>query len=266
MQEVIFKSFIRMIFPKKQIENHFQTMINKKINQFIKPTLIFYLTISLANSIFLSYFLDQINSIPFLLFNIITSYMTSILYLFFIFAILLTKKVKIYRWINYFVFYLKIFVLISFRYAILRIVNNSNIIIFFIVFLEFFLRIFWVLMYFQSFTESMTLNLITLTTVWILLSSLYPCDFKNEEMKYSLAYSLLIVTVIVIVWIIERFQRLAFYYKWKAEEKTTKILGNIRSGYMSVKGGKVNYINKYLLSIIKDNYQTLNDSSKGKFY
>jgi hypothetical protein len=75
---------------------------------------------------------------------------------------------------------------------------------------------------------------------------MYPQENFKEEMINSLSYSCVIILVIVIAYIIETQQKLAFYFLWQADSKAkwlSGILDYLNSGYVSINNGRIKYIN-----------------------
>jgi hypothetical protein len=253
MCDEVFKTRLNLKFIEIDVESDFRKMKDNKLNLFIRPAVIFSFISSVAVSTFISFYIESSKNIKIFQFSLFTSWIASFIYFIFIVGLCITKNLKLYRWMNFFFFYFQIYVIIAIRFALVKIVKVSSIMIFFEYFLEIFIRLFWVILYLQSFSESLIMNMLSLVTVWIVICSMYPVEYLREEIIITLAYSFVIFSVIVLAWIIERQQKLAFYFKWKAEKKAswlTKVLDNLNSGFISMKKGKINYINSFLLSLI----------------
>jgi hypothetical protein len=243
MSDDVFRRWINLKFIEVDVELDFIKMKDKKLSLFIRPAVIFSLMSSVAVSTFISFYIETFITLRFFQFCLITSWVASFIYFIFLANLFFTKKLNVYRWMNFFYFYFQIFVIISVRFAFLKIVKVSSIMIFFEYFLEIFIRLFWVILYLQSFLECLILNTLSLVTVWIVIGSMYPVESLSEEIIITLAYSVVMFSVIGIAWIVERQQKLSFYFKWKAEKKAswlTKVLDNLNSGYILIKKGKIN--------------------------
>lgn len=277
MSDDVFKRWINLKFNEVDVELDFIKMKDKKLSLFIRPAVIFSLMSSVAVSTFISFYIESFITLTFFQFCLIASWAASFIYFIFLVSLFFTKKLNVYRWMNFFFFYFQIFVIISVRFAFLKIVKVSSIMIFFEYFLEIFIRLFWVILYLQSFLECLILNILSLVTVWIVIGSMYPVESLSEEIIITLAYSVVMFSVIGIAWIVERQQKLSFYFKWKAEKKAswlTKVLDNLNSGYILIKKGKINYINSFLLTLlnrlnqlkIKNNQNLITKDLEGKHF
>jgi hypothetical protein len=185
--------------------------------------------------------------------NVIMTTIASIIYVFMLFVGTRTKNIKILRFINYFIFYFQIFVIIAFRYAIFRVVSVTPLLLFLEYLFEIVVRLIWVVGFIHSFVESLLLNLMSVTTVWLIIPFLIPEQFYDDEIKNTLNYSLVIIAVIAISYVLEIQQKEAFYYRLQADAKVKRLTNsfeNLKSGFVSLKNGKISFINKHLKDIL----------------
>jgi hypothetical protein len=250
---LIFSNIMNLRLRNINIELDFHEMKNKKLMFFSAPILLFSLISSCAVMIFQFYFYINNIEIIFFKFNVIMTCIALLLYFLFIIISYKSKNIKTNRWMNYIVFYFQIFVIMAFRFAIFRVVNVTSILLFFQYLIEIMVRLLWVIIFIHSFMESLVLNLMSLATVWIVVPLLIPRQFYYDEIMNTLNYSFVIFAVIAINYIIERKQKEAFYYKWQAEDRVkclTNTLENLSSGFVSLKRGKINFINSYLKELL----------------
>ena len=253
MQEKIFTSPLNLKMENKQVESDFQKMKIKKFKFFhIKITLFSFIS-SLSVMIFQYFFYEKFQDIKFFKFNLIMNSIATVMYLLLMIWSYLTKNIQIMKWIDYFIFYFQIFVIMAFRFAIIRATDASLILLFFEYLIEIIVRLIWVLLFIHSFKESFFLNTLSLVTVWIVVTSLFPEKSFNIEIINTLTYSCVIISVIVIGYILERQQKEAFYYRLKADAKFIRLTNsfeNLKSGFVSLKNGKISFINKHLKDIL----------------
>lgn len=235
------------------IESDFQAMRNKKLMFFSLPILLFSLASSLSVMIFQFFFLKNNFEIVFFKFNIIMTSIATLLYFILLIFSVSRKNIKINRVVNYIIFYFQIFVIIAFRFAIFRVINVTSILLFLQYLIEIMVRLLWVVIFIHSFMESLILNLMSLATVWIIIPLFIPNKFYDDEIMYTINYSFVIFAVIIINFIIEQKQKEAFYYQWQAENRVKSLantLENLNSGFVSFRGGKINFINSHMKELL----------------
>jgi hypothetical protein len=254
MKERIFDSRIKLNFQENEAESEFQKMKDERLNLCIKHVILFSLLSSLAVAIFQIFYFEEAKFLIIYKFNLITSFSASLLYLIFIFWSFFTKNINVYKWFHFIIFFYQIFVIISFRFTIFRVVKAPSILLFLEYLFEIMVRLTWVVFNLQSFLESFILNTLSLLAVWIVIPTLYLENYLKDELYETMAYSFVLVSVVSIAYILERQQRIAFYYHWKADKKAkwlTNVFENINSGFVSLKNGKVSYINSHLKNLLE---------------
>jgi hypothetical protein len=254
MPELIFNSCFDLTIRNKEIEADFQNLRDKRILFLNLKIIIFSFVSSLATMIFQYFYYKECEQLQFYKFNVIMCSITSGLYLIFISFCFVYKNIKVFRWINYIIFYLQIFVIIAFRFMIFRVANMSSILLFVEYLIETIVRLTWVVFLIHSFLESIILNMMSLITVWIIIPLLIPEDFYKDEMVNTLNYSFVIFSVVIIAYFLERQKKEAFYFNWKSDKRAkrlTNILENLNSGFVSFKRDKITLINPYFKKILK---------------
>jgi hypothetical protein len=253
MNDKIFRGCF-LEFSNKEVEEDFQKMKDEKFTYFNKWIMAFSLCSAIAVSIFQAFYYEKYNEYKIFQFNIITTYLAVFMYTIFLGFCICSKRIKLIRWMHYIHFYFQIFVIMAFRFAIFRIVNVSPILLFFQYFFEIIVRLVWVILFLHSFLESLILNTLSLATVWIVIPCLFPPENFKDEMINTLAYSCVLFSVMGIAFILERQQKLAFYFFWLADKKAkwlTNVFENLNSGFLSIKGGKISFINSFFLTQMK---------------
>jgi hypothetical protein len=238
-------------FQNENIEEDFQEMKEKKFLFFNKWIVLFSFTSAVAVFILQSTNSEKFDQYVFFKFNITMNIIAIVMYFIFIFFSIFSKNLRILRWVHYILFYFQIFVIMAFRFEIFKTQSSTSTLIFFEYLIEMFVRLIWVVLYIHSFLESLILNSLVILTVWLTVPFLYPTENFKDEMINSLAYSCVLFMVMVIAYIIERQQKLAYYFLWQAASKAkwlTSILDNLNSGFVSIKSGRIKYINSFFIN------------------
>jgi len=247
----MFANKITLKFRDETIEDEYQKMKDSKFMFFNKWIILFSFVSALSVAIFQLTNFDKFDEFIFFKFNISMNCIAIFMYFIFVIITFCTKNVKILRWIQYLVFYFQIFVLMSFRFQILKMINSISSLIFFEYLIEILVRLVWVILFIHSFIECLIINSLVVFTVWITVPFLFPEEKYSEEMINSLAYSFVIFSVIVIAYILERQQKMAYYFLWTSSSKAnllSNILDHINSGFVSIKSGKIIYINSLFIT------------------
>lgn len=273
MQEKIFTSPLNLKMENKQVESDFQKMKIKKFKFFHFKITLFSFISSLSVMIFQYFLYEKFQDIKFFKFNLIMNSIATVMYLLLMICSYLTNNIQIMKWIDYFIFYFQIFVIMAFRFAIIRATDASLILLFFEYLIEIIVRLIWVLLFLHSFKESFFLNTLSLVTVWIVVTSLFPEKSFNIEIINTLTYSCVIISVIVIGYILERQQKEAFYFQWQANSKAkwlTNVFENLNSGFVSIKNSKISYVNSYFKKFLQnlkiiDKFQNIENLHKPSF-
>jgi hypothetical protein len=247
----MFVSKLNLKFRNEKTEKDFQKMKETKFLIFNKWIVLFSFISAVAVAILQSTNFEKFEEYVFFRFNIIMNFIAIFIYFIFVFFACFSKNLKILRWIHYFIFYFQIFVIMAFRFENFKILKSASTLIFFQYLIEMFVRLVWVILYLHSFLESLILNSLVILTVWLTIPFMYPTENFEDEMITSLAYSCVLFMVMAIAYIIEREQKKAFYFLWQADSKAkwlTSILDNLNSGFVSIKNGKIKYINSFFIN------------------
>jgi hypothetical protein len=247
----MFASEFNLKFKDENIEEDFHEMKEKKFLFFNKWIVLFSFTSAVAVFILQSTNSEKFDQYVFFKFNITMNVIAIVMYFIFIFFSIFSKNLTVLRWVHYILFYFQIFVIMAFRFEIFKTQSSTSTLIFFQYLIEMFFRLIWVILFLHSFLESLILNSLVILTVWLTVPFLYPTENFKDEMINSLAYSCVIFSVIVIAYIIERQQKLAFYFLWQAASKAkwlNSILDNLNSGFVSIKSGRIKYINSFFIN------------------
>jgi hypothetical protein len=231
----------------KKIENDYTEMKNKNLKYYNLKILIFSLITSLCIGIYLYTTTDEeiVKTNMFLFNSIMTTIGFSSCFLLGLYFLFSKKSVKIVKWANYYIFYFQIFSILSIRYLFFK-HDHTHMLHFFEYLFEIVIRLTWVVLYLHSFYQCMILNALSLITVWLVISTLIPEECFNFEMINTSAYSCVIFSIIGIGYLMERQQKLAFYFSWQAEAKAkwlNNVFENLNSGFVSFKDGSINNIN-----------------------
>jgi hypothetical protein len=253
MPEPLFENNFHLKLAIKKIESEYQNMKDSKLSCFSTPIILLSIIFSWATMIFQYVFFQQNEKNNFFKLNLVMTTITSLMYMIMILIATISKNIKVKRWINYLIFYFQVYVIIAFRFVIFQVLNVTPIFLFLEYTIEIVVRLFYVIASIHSFLESLVLNFISLSTVWILITLLIPEQFYKEEMKNTANYTLIIIFVVAISYFLERQQKEAFYYRWQADAKVRRLTNsyeNLTSGFVSVKNGKISFFNKYLKEIL----------------
>jgi hypothetical protein len=255
MTEQIFINHLDLRFKNQKIESDYQNIKDKKLSIMCIPVAAFSLFSCMATVIFQYCFYDQYGGVKMFKFSFISTCIAFCLYAILLILVAYKKDVKTKRWINYIIFYFQIFAIVAFRYTIFRVAKVSSILLFLQYLFETIVRLLFLVLLLQSFLESLVLNIISLSTVWLIVPFLIPDEFYNDEILNTLNYSFVILGIISVSYVFQQQQKRAFYFQWKAGNKATwltNVIENLSSGFISVKNGKINYINSFFINILAD--------------
>jgi hypothetical protein len=255
----MFANKFNLKFRDESIEVDFQKMKDSKFLIFNKWIVLFSFISAVGVAILQATNFEKFDEYIFFKFNITMNFIAIVIYLIFVFLIFVTKNLTVLRWVHYIIFYFQIFVIMAFRFEIFKILNSNSTLIFFEYLIEIIVRLIWVILFIHSFLESLILNSLVILTVWLIIPFLYPTEKFREEMINSSAYSLVILSVMVIGYILERQQKMAFYFLWQASSKAnllTSILDHLNSGFVSIKSGRIKYINSLFINHLEKLKQT----------
>ena len=267
MTDKIFTSYLNLTLKNKEVESDYLEMKNKKFKFVHLPIVMFSFLASIAVMTFKYIYLHKFTDVFFYKFNLLMCSITSLIYIGLMVWSCMTTNIKIKKLIDYTIFYCQIFVIIAFRFAIIRVTESTLVLLFFEYLLEIIVRIIWVNLFIHSFKECFYLNTASLITVWIIILSFFPEKSYNEEIINTLAYSFVIFSIIIIAFVLERQQKEAFYFHWQADNKAkwlinvVNVFENLNSGFVSIKDNKISYINPYFKKVLQ-NLEIINQTKK----
>jgi hypothetical protein len=261
MSEVIYHNNFKLDLINKQTESCYQSIKEKELLKIKLPIFLVSFLITIGVGVFQSFYFDNFNKENFLKFNFIMTLLTWGVQLLIIPVLCISKNIKLIRYANYVIFYTQIFVLIALRYTMVVEAKVYKLLVFFEYLFEIIVRLMWVFLSLQSFLESFILNGISLITVWIIVPLLFPDSYYQEEMINTLAYSFVLIGIISIAYLVERKDKTAFYLLSQAQTKIdwlTNIFDNLNSALVTLKDGKIIYINSYFRKHFKKIYTLKN--------
>ena len=143
MSQQIFKSCFSLEYNNKDMEQQYIQNREVKITKYIKLITILILILSIGNSIQISFFFSQFDNFNFQAVMIMSYLITFICLVKLILVFIFICKIKILKVVNYSNLFLLIFLLINFRYPIIRFYGVSPIVFYIILILEMSLRFVW---------------------------------------------------------------------------------------------------------------------------
>jgi hypothetical protein len=250
----IFFNLFQFTFCNSSTESDYQKMREEKLKFYNKIILCVMLLETVMCTLFNSFFLESYHINNVFKFDIISSYIDTILYLVLLFIGWYSENIRLIRWIHYLTYYLKIFFTISTRHIIIYYTNFADSILSVFYLYEINFRLIWVLFYVHSFYENFFLNLFSIATLYLTYPFLSTYEENSKGMQDIKTYSFFLLSVCCFCYILERFLRTSYYYNWSSVKKAewlSNVLDNMNSGFISLKGGKITFINIFLLKYLK---------------
>jgi hypothetical protein len=268
MSNTIFQNFFTLRLKDKLIEEKFQANKLKNIYYFNKFFLIFLFLQSLFVTVFISTKIKMFNLSVLISVPIVTSYIvTFLLLVFFIFEI---RKIpsKYYIWVHNFTYYLTLFVNVNLRIVILRILEVDTQVTVYLVIFEILFKFVWMLLALQNFVHCILLNIVTLITLWVLVTILTPQNIYSSGLINTAGYTIGLVLVQIFQYLFERKNKLAFYYNVfskRTADWLTGVFENMNTGFITIKSGKVSFLNSYLNNFLEKIHRArINESYSSK--
>jgi hypothetical protein len=253
LKNIFFNAF-QFTFCNSCIESDFQKMRDEKLKFLNKFILCIMLFQTVLGSVFISFFLEHYNTNNVFKFHFISTYIDTLLYLILLFIGWNAKNIKLIRWIHYMTYYIKIFFTISSRNIMLYFLKVDNSIFSMFFLYENIFRLIWVLFYVHSFYENLFLNMLTIATLYLTVPFLSTYEENAKGMEEIKNYSFFMVSISFFCYLVERFLRITYYHTWSAGKKAewlSNVLNNINSGFISLKGGNISFVNIFLLKYLK---------------
>lgn len=250
MTEQIFESKLTLKYLKNEIEEKYRSDGDTKLMNSNKAIIFSILIASIADTILNSCFIDTNVLNEMFQTVLITTYLTTCIMITFTFIAIFSKNIRLIRWIHYFTYFILVFIFVNFRYTIFRVAKINTVVFYFLVIIEITIRLIWVIIGLQSFLECLMLNGMSIVFMWALYPPVFPKEIFYDGMINYMVYSTALLVCIVFSYVLERQQKLAFYFNWVAEKKAAwlaSVFENMNAGFISIRGDTITYINSFLL-------------------
>jgi hypothetical protein len=139
---------------------------------------------------------------------------------------------------------------INYRYAVTHFSSADATVFNLLVTVEMILRLTWIIFGLLGFCEMMILNFVTAALLW---SIYFPIGYDNGDfMSYvflRLVHTILLGFVTIFSYFYEKKDKTSFHYLYLFESKYkwfSNIFDNMNTGFLSLKGNKISYINQSL--------------------
>lgn len=117
-------------------------------------------------------------------------------------------------------------------------------------------RLMWSSYYILSFYEIITLNILSIVTLFSIVPNISTEENLSKDLEALRNYVYFLSFSSTFVYILERQLIICFYCNWIAEKKAkwlSNVFNNMNSGFVSLKGDKIAFINNFLLKYLKNN-------------
>jgi hypothetical protein len=263
-KEKIFISCFNLKFYDKEIENNFQEDKNRHIKSKVSLISGILLLFSIAGNIILSNgWKNKPNDKYYSSMCIFSFTLSGVLLIIFICSLLKlhTSQNKI---INYLNFFLYSYVLINLRFPITQYTGGDQFAFYLLITLDMILRLLWILSGQLEFLECLIISTIHSILVWMWAALLADSSTLTLVMLKTLTNDVSIIITVVLSYLYDVQSKKRFYYTHMAEKKSEKLLNileNMNTGFLSLKGGKIDYINTFLLNKLQklQNFNSIND-------
>jgi hypothetical protein len=248
MEQKIFTNLYNLKYSKQEIEVEFNLVKDKLLKKYIKTITILTFLISFGPSIVISnlFSFSELKSFKMIM---CFSYFMNFSCLIMTFTTFLSKNIKFMKIIIYLNYYFILFFILNIRYPLVHFVKSDIMYIFFLVCADVFIRTLWIIYEIFTFLELFTLNLLSAISMWAIYTPVGEAKMLQIDFLISGVNSICLIIVILFGFISERNQKKAFYFKYKTERKAQwldNVLDNMKTGFLSIKGEKITYVNNYL--------------------
>ena len=244
----LFSSCFNLRLTDKDVDAEYHIEKDKILINCFKILLTIMVLLSYGTSLFLSFYVSFWNSSMAFQGLLISTYFLTFLYTIFAILFVFNKKIRLIKW-SYFIMFFSFFIIAnSSRFTISRIINNPTIWVFHVI-LEFIARMVWLFSGMQSFMEVLIINFLSLIVFWAVYVPLVPSSLLSSVVFNGLIYTLMLLSVIGTSYFFERQKKMSFFYHKQADRKAvwlTTVFDKLKAGFLSIRGGKINYINPFL--------------------
>jgi hypothetical protein len=250
--ENIFSSAFKLTYLRKDIEEEYIRKKEDAILKNFKFVSVPLLILSLSGSIEISFFFSLWDKVEFRV-VMFSSYIVSILcFAFCLYGILLKNK-RVLKIINFLNYYILLYIFVNIRIPLVIFMKTDWKVYFFLITLEIFVRMLWIMLQLNNFFEFFIVNCMIVISVWSVYG-IHP-EVNNIHQYLSLANSISLSILLVFAYFLEKSHKKAFYYNYLNEQKAEwlqNVLDNMKTGYMSIQGENISYINNYLEQIFNN--------------
>lgn len=271
MEESIFSNRFSLKFKKFEIEKEYynkRQLSLSSLNLFIIISLVILNILSTTLTIIFT----QNEIKPFWLILRYTAIISTSLNIVVLFISIFCKNMNIIRWIHYLAYLLLFFtlsntfnVLLSKLQVSLNLMNIASLV-------EIILRMCFSVFTIHSFLENIILNGITCVFIWVLYLPALDKSIVLLAAYVQLAYTAAFSILVGFSYVLDKQQKNAFYFQYthaKKLEWLTNVFENMNTGFLSIKGIKISYVNNFVQNKLMQQlckvYQEKNTLTEGKF-
>jgi hypothetical protein len=267
MEETIFRNCFTLKFKKSEIENEYQKKRDARLFALNRYIILCLVILNILSTI-LTLKYTEIETTSFWTLLRFSAIISTSIYAILFFVCFLSKNLKILRWCHYLAY-----ILILFSYA--NIINTltykvkvNSFLIYIISIVEMLIRMCSNVFLIQSFLENFTLNFLTCILLWVTYMPVIDKVFIIISTYSFLIYSTTFIILIGFSYVMEKQQKNTFYFQYshmKKLEWLTNVLENMNTGFLSIRGDKITYMNSFLqnkLTKIKHSPNKINLSNR----
>jgi hypothetical protein len=274
MEEPIFKNCFTLNYKKLEIENEYHKKRHSQLFALNRYIIISLVLLNIISTILTVEFTRNETKSFWLLIKY-TAIISTSLYVTLLFMCLFSKNVKILRWCHYLAYLLILFTFSNFFNTLSHKLQMSLYLANLIYVLEILLRMCFSIFLIQCFLENIILNGLTCILIWVLYLPALDENVILTATYAQLAYTAIFLVLIGFSYVLEKQQKNAFYFQYthaKKLEWLTNVFENMNTGFLSIRGDKITYMNSFLQNKINKLKQPLNKinyskrtSTEGKF-
>jgi hypothetical protein len=248
----IFINRVTLNFFNQEVEKSYQIKLNSCLLKSIRYINIILFLVSTMTSILNYFYRDQIQTVEFVIVEIV-SYTNSLINLIFVVVSFSTRKIKILKFSVYLGYIFFLFTCANFNYPFIIFIYNKTFVLMSITIItEILLRLLYGVFYLLSFSEFFLLNLIEIILIWLYIFPTSDPLIKRTTIFNLICYNFLFIYLTLFSYFVDKQLKISFYYRFKYEEKLkwlNVLLDNMNTGILSLEDGKIRYLNKCLEKI-----------------